>query len=532
MRGTPEPPADDLAFRTEQRDRARLQLGEYLCNLASALPEVFKDDLKSFRARTQTSQDKRINQLLAHLYDRGANGRRAELAGRPKGLPGDRAISRWFIGETAPNGAQEQGAFKALVSHLKRQGETRGIQIPEPNGSLDRTLAAARSRVPSKSAPQEAGLEPSIPPPADLPAQTVPTAQPGSNSQPEGDANPESTGEPRRKPFWRRTLVLAAVIIVLCGAVVVVVKLSKQSTSPSETAAGPTTSPPVTAGTSAAAASAAASIASRAAASASSVEARVFAAASAERYRLTLLLSNQLSEEQTVDSLDLVITGAGVACAELPPVVLLEVEGVVVASDEQITGEGATGSGLIVDGSVSAGSGPASGYEVPIKGTYNYGCAWNQLQLKVAPPAVILERLTTTPIVIDVPKIIKILLRIDDVHGGALTERVPVPEGRQETLPSITNLYSGRQDQWVAFRVSATTSDGSHIDSCYMLAGAESDETTGPQDCNGIKFRRQIYISSGQLTDEPIEGEAGSASTSGTLSTDASTADPAITSGP
>jgi hypothetical protein len=203
------------------------------------------------------------------------------------------------------------------------------------------------------------------------------------------------------------------------------------------------------------------------------------AAASHKSYRLVFPVNNVLASEQSVERLHVIISFDGVPCAEVPPAVIYEISDVVVTEP----------SGTITQGAASAESGTATGFRVPVSGLINYGCGLNQVQLSFAPPGAILNRLTTTPIAIDVPREVGVTYR-------RMPDRGPV-EARLE-MPVIEALT---EEQVVAFRVIAELSDANRIESCFLMTRSEA---SGPQDCdyelNGHPiFWRQVAVSEGEV---------------------------------
>lgn len=206
---------------------------------------------------------------------------------------------------------------------------------------------------------------------------------------------------------------------------------------------------------------------------------RMSAAVSNESYRLVFPVNNVLASEQSVERLHVIISFHGPPCAELPPAVIYEVGDVVVAEP----------SGTITQGAVSAENGPAAGFRVPVSGLINYGCGWNQVQLSFAPPAAILNRLTTTPIAVDIPREVGVSYRrMPD--GGPVEKRLAMP-----TLEELS------EEQLVAFRVIAEVGDANTIESCFLIARSTA---SGPQDCDykldgHPVFWRQIAVSEGEV---------------------------------
>ncbi|WP_410599057.1 esterase/lipase family protein [Amycolatopsis sp. lyj-90] len=199
-----------------------------------------------------------------------------------------------------------------------------------------------------------------------------------------------------------------------------------------------------------------------------------------ESYRLVFPLNNVLASEQSVKRLHVIISfDSGVACAEVPPAVIFDVSDVVVAGP----------SGTITQGAVSAENGPAAGFKVPVSGSINYGCGWNQVQLSFTPPGAIMNRLTTTPIAIDVPRKIAVSYRrMPD--SGPYEERLAMP-----TLEELG------EERVVAFRAIAEVGDANTIESCFLIARSA---VSGPQDCDYKLgsyqvFWRQIPVNAGEV---------------------------------
>lgn len=281
-----------------------------------------------------------------------------------------------------------------------------------------------------------------------------------------GDTHIHS-GKPRKVSWPVRVGLIALVVLLAVSGIIAVNQFADSSSVAPTDAASPDNTAPVQAD-------------------------GLSASASDDTYRLVLNLKNNLPQEQSLQTLRLIVTGAGAPCAEGAPVVLFEVHDVAIAMADP--------SSKIVQGSVSAETGPASGFQVPTQGVYNTGCAHNQLQLSFAPPATLLERAEITQVVVDVPRMIGVAYRLMPAPGAdALTERTPA-EADRIPLPDVQG-FAGKYDQWVAFRVTAVTTGGNTIDSCFLLALSES---SGPRDCDykvdGYPaFWREIFVSEGQL---------------------------------
>lgn len=205
-------------------------------------------------------------------------------------------------------------------------------------------------------------------------------------------------------------------------------------------------------------------------------------ASSEEYYRAILYLSNSTTTEKLINKLHLLVSFPSGACAELPPVVLYEV-------DDEISIDA---SGAVKTGTISAESGPMSGLRTSATGLLNTGCAGEQLQLEFAPPGGILERQRTTPIAIDVPKRIKVTARkIPDDGPVAMTLDIPEIIDSTDVPP-------------LAFRVTAEINGLPNVDSCFLLSDSAP---SGKLDCDYVDhgrhiFWRQIYISAGEVREE------------------------------
>src|ERR1039458_3306277 len=87
----------------------------------------------------------------------------------------------------------------------------------------------------------------------------------------------------------------------------------------------------------------------------------------------------------------------GPACAEVP-VILYRIQNLIAVNNP----------GGVAQGSVSAKSGITPGFGVPSTGKLNFGCGLDQLHLSFVPPGLILVGLSTTPVVIDIPRRLRV----------------------------------------------------------------------------------------------------------------------------
>jgi hypothetical protein len=90
-----------------------------------------------------------------------------------------------------------------------------------------------------------------------------------------------------------------------------------------------------------------------------------------------------------------------------------------------------------------------------------------------APPALILKKLTTTTVTVDIPRRLNI---ISEVYPSrrALHKQVIVPD--------INDLHY----DYVAFHVTATTNKGVKLDSCLLLKGGQFPREQWPMQCSSL----------------------------------------------
>src|SRR5690242_2403093 len=117
-------------------------------------------------------------------------------------------------------------------------------------------------------------------------------------------------------------------------------------------------------------------------------------AVSDRSYRVIFPIANPENGDQQLNKVTLFVSFHGPACAEIPPLLLYKIQSTVTVDS----------SGKVEKGAVSAESGLASGFEVPAAGELNFGCSIDQLQLSFLPAGATLARLSTTPVIIDIPR--------------------------------------------------------------------------------------------------------------------------------
>ncbi|TYB47890.1 hypothetical protein [Actinomadura chibensis] len=186
------------------------------------------------------------------------------------------------------------------------------------------------------------------------------------------------------------------------------------------------------------------------------------AAISDKKYRAIFPLFNAQAKEQRLDEVVLLVTFRGPPCAETPLVLVYEIQTPVAVGP----------SGRIDQGAVAVDSGLAQGFTTPASGEFNLGCGINQLQMRFRPPGAILARRSTTSILVDVPRDLRVTKMINGVAGFEIS---------RAGLPSI-----GRPTgvEYIAFHAIAVTSAGSRLGSCFLLAKSDYRPGSGPQDCD------------------------------------------------
>ncbi|MEV3923503.1 trypsin-like peptidase domain-containing protein [Actinomadura coerulea] len=335
--------------------------------------------------------------------------------------------------------ARTSGAWWQALQDLVGEQAARIISLPtlgdDPPARRDSDQAAVRGLA--------TGLK-------RLPESAVARAQPAPEQAPRSDAEWR-----RNHSVKRRALVLTAVVSVVALAVVLV--LVQPHFRPSD---GPSSgSTPKT---------------SNESPSASAVEGTnktknlgLTAAVSDKSYRAILPLVNPQTEEQSLDEVVLLVTFSGPACAEVPSVLVYEIQ-TPIAVDS---------SGQIKQGAVSAESGQAQGYETPASGQINWGCGIDQLVLRFHPSGALLARQSTTSVIVDIPRRLNVTKMINGVAGheisyAELPRMEQPPEGGYVTT------------DYVAFHAIAVTSAGSRINSCFLLAKSDYRPGSGARDCD------------------------------------------------
>jgi hypothetical protein len=190
----------------------------------------------------------------------------------------------------------------------------------------------------------------------------------------------------------------------------------------------------------------------------------ISATAGKQYYQIVLPVDNSFSTSQQFSRISIIISFPGPACAEVPPVLLYRVA-------SMLTVDRPNGP---AHGSVTQIAGHASGGEVTSSGKLNFGCGGDQLHLTFPAPASILQGLSTTSIVIKVPRRLTVTYEYRP-NKARLNERV--------TLPSIDDAG------FMAFRVTAFTTSGAKIDSCYAFGQDLTPAQQGSWNC-GSKINK------------------------------------------
>lgn len=184
-------------------------------------------------------------------------------------------------------------------------------------------------------------------------------------------------------------------------------------------------------------------------------------AASSKSYRAILPLQNSHSEDRLLDEVEIIVTWLGPPCAEVPYILVYGIQAPITVDP----------SGKIKQGSVTAESGLAKGFITPASGELNWGCGFDQLQLRFRPSGAILMRKSTTSIVIDIPRKLGVTKMINGPDGF---------DTSNAELPSMSDAYAG----YIAFHAISTVDSGEKISSCFLLAASDHEPGTGPQGCD------------------------------------------------
>jgi hypothetical protein len=190
---------------------------------------------------------------------------------------------------------------------------------------------------------------------------------------------------------------------------------------------------------------------------------RMQVATSASSYRIFLPVYNDLPRDQQLNLISLTVTyPTGIACAESPYYQYRLHNTIIV---DKKTG--------FAQSNVTAESGIASGRRVVSTGRWSGGCGPDQLAVSFTPPALILQRLTTTTVAVDIPRRLNV---ISEVYPSrrALHKHVIVPD--------INDLHY----HYLAFNVTATTNKGVKLDSCLILKGGKLPREQWPMQCSSL----------------------------------------------
>ena len=182
-------------------------------------------------------------------------------------------------------------------------------------------------------------------------------------------------------------------------------------------------------------------------------------AADKQFYRIFFPVRNASSSDQQLDQISVIMTyPTNIGCAEIQFYAYRLTNTIVVKK-----------AGGIAQGAVTVESGHASGFAVPATGQWSGGCGPTQLYFEFPPPALTLNRLSTTMVAIDVPRRLNVISEIYPNKIG-LQKRI--------TFPKI-----GGTD-FMAFHVRGSTSGGTKIDSCFVLRGALAAAPQGTVKCD------------------------------------------------
>lgn len=186
-------------------------------------------------------------------------------------------------------------------------------------------------------------------------------------------------------------------------------------------------------------------------------------ATSASAYHIFLPVYNAQPSDQQLNLISLTITyPTGIACAESPYYIYRLHNTIIV--DEKTD---------LAQSNVTAESGIEKGLRVVSTGKWSGGCGPDQLTVNFTPPALILQKLTTTTVAVEIPRRLNI---ISEVYPSNRVLH------KQVIVPNVNDLHY----DYVAFRVTATTNNGVRLDSCLVLRGGQLPREQSPMQCSSL----------------------------------------------
>jgi hypothetical protein len=183
-------------------------------------------------------------------------------------------------------------------------------------------------------------------------------------------------------------------------------------------------------------------------------------ASSRRFYRIVLPVDNNLSRDQQLNQMSVSMTyETGSGCAEAPYYIYRLQDTIVV---KKATGH--------AQGNITERSGIASGFDVRSTGEWRGGCGPDQVYFRFIPTGLTLKKLSTTMIAIDVPTRMHVKFEV-------YPARAIKPSQTQVRFPS---------SHYLSFRVVASASGGTKLDSCFIFKAGRSTERRPLKKCNSL----------------------------------------------
>jgi hypothetical protein len=195
-------------------------------------------------------------------------------------------------------------------------------------------------------------------------------------------------------------------------------------------------------------------------------------AQSAKYVRILLPVSNNIARDQELNQISLTIDWTGNILCYGPPTFSFRLSSNLYVDEK---------TGSVSGGSVVAESGTAAGFSVPVTGNAQGFCNNGELILDFIPPALVLEKSSTTVISIDVPKRIEISYV---THSPTGVGRFDTERGQLKLdmatllMPSVGDLED------VTIELSAITDSGTTITACREVQGTQPARDQVPG-CSG-----------------------------------------------
>jgi hypothetical protein len=186
-------------------------------------------------------------------------------------------------------------------------------------------------------------------------------------------------------------------------------------------------------------------------------------------YRIFLPVYNSLHSDQQLKQISVTMTFPGsIGCAEVPPIAY--------RLQDTIAVKRAAGSARPT---VVGESGAVSGVHVPATGEWHGGCgAIQQIYFRFLPAALVLKKVSTTTVAIDIPRRLHVTYDAAVGDGGRLYLRHK--DHYEQVVPDIRSLGH------ISFRVTASTSGGEEINSCLILRGGQPAEQRPLRKCKAV----------------------------------------------